>query len=289
MRSTPRIVALTTALAAATAPLLALASPANAAQPTKTTKTVQNLPLDWLTYQGLPGIDQLQRVKQLLQTGYVPSALSVTNAANPQYTSVWVKDATRKVNVLQDLSVTDLPKRVTEQLKGGFQPTMITATGSGPGAIFAAVFEKTTRKAQSKIGMTKDAFAAANAQLTAAGYSITSVDVYGTREKPLYAAVWAVGAIMGTVNVTMGQTVEQRGNELLARAKEGLRPVLMAIEPGNLYTTVWSKGSSTGLKEYLQLTRLTYTLKSTELQALGYRPTILDTQGSRFASVWSKN
>lgn len=286
MRNTPRIVAVTTALAAVTAPLLALSSPAIAEQPAK---TVQSLPLNWLSLQGLTENAHLQRIKQLLGSGYVPSALSVTNAANPEYTSVWVKDATRKVNVLQDLSVTDLPKRITEQQKLGFQPTMITGTGTGTGAIFAAVFEKTTRKLQPKTDLTKDTLATVNTQLSAAGYSITSLDVYGTAEKPLYAAVWAAGAATGAVQVTTGQTVEQRGNELLARAKQGLRPVAMAVEPGKLYTTVWGKGSSTGLKEYLQLSRVTYKLKSIELKGLGYHPTVVNVEDNVYTAIWSKN
>jgi hypothetical protein len=289
MRNTPRIVAVTTALAAATAPLLALSSPAIAEQPAKTVQSVQSLPLNWLSFQGLTESAHLQRIKQLLGTGYVPSALSVTNAANPEYTSVWVKDATRKVNVLQDLSVTDLPKRITEEQKLGFQPTMITGTGTGAGAIFAAVFEKTTRKLQSKTDLTKDTLATVNTQLSAAGYSIASLDVYGTAEKPLYAAVWAAGAIAGTVQVTTGQTVEQRGRELLARAKQGLVPVAMAVEPGKLYTTVWGKGSSTGLKEYLQLSRVTYKLKSIELKGLGYHPTVVDVEDNVYAAIWSKS
>ncbi|MGW6498684.1 hypothetical protein [Nonomuraea angiospora] len=286
---TPRTVAITAAVAATVAPLLAIATPASAQQSTETTKSVQNLPvLDWLSLDSLNPTEQLKKVKQLLGTGYVPEALSVTNAANPQYTSVWIKDATRKVSVLQGLSATDLPTRITEQAKNGFVPTMITGTGSGPGAIFAAVFQKTTEKVQSKLGMTKDVFASANAQLSAAGFSVASLDVYGTVEKPLYAAVWVAGAATGTVQVTTGQTVEQRGKELLAKTKAGLRPVLMAVEPGKLYTTVWSKGSATGLKEYLNLSKLTYTLKATELKALGYRPEVLDTEGSTIAAIWSK-
>jgi hypothetical protein len=276
-------------VAATVAPLLAIATPASAQQSTETTKSVQSIPgLDWLSLDSLNPAEQLKKVKQLLGTGYVPEALSVTNAANPQYTSVWIKDATRKVSVLQGLSATDLPTRITEQAKNGLQPTMITGTGTGTGAIFAAVFEKTTEKVQSKLNMTKDVFASVNAQLSTAGFRVASLDVYGTVEKPLYAAVWVAGAAAGTVQVTTGQTVEQRGKELLAKAKEGLRPVLMSVEPGKLYTTVWSKGSSTGLKEYLNLSKLTYTLKATELKALGYRPEVLDTEGSTIAAIWSK-
>lgn len=285
---TPRIVALTTAVAAAAAPMLALASPAIAEQRTTTTATaVQSGPLDWLTYT-LNATQQLDRVKKLLSTGYVPQALSVSNAANPQYLSVWVKDATRKVNVLQGLSTTDLQKRIAEQLKLGYQPTAITGTGSGASTVFAAVFEKTTQKVQSKLAMTKDTFAKVNAQLSAAGFGIASLDVYGTVEKPLYAAVWVAGAATGAVKVSIGQTVEERGKELLAMARQGLRPVVMAVEPGNLITTVWSKGSTAGLKEYLNLSRVSYTLKSTQLKALGYQPTIVDTEGGRISSIWSK-
>jgi hypothetical protein len=289
MRSTKRAVALTTALAAATAPLLALASPALAEQPAKTTQTVQNLPLDWLSLDALSGTQLVQRVKQLLGKGYVPSALSVSNAANPQYTSLWVKDATRKVNVLQGLSATDLPKRIQEQAKAGFQPSLISGTGSGQDAVFAAVFEKTTEQIKSQLAMTKETFAKVNAEFTAAGYGIASLDVYGTVERPLYAAVWVAGAATGTVQVTLGQTVEERGKEFLEKAKQGLRPVLMAVEPGKLYTTVWSKGSSTGLKEYLNLSKLTYTVKSTQLKTLGYKPTILSTEDNVIASIWSKS
>ncbi|MGP3960745.1 hypothetical protein ACTWPT_32515 [Nonomuraea sp. 3N208] len=289
MRRTQRMVALTTALAAVTAPLLAIASPA-AAQPAKTTATqsVQNLPLDWLTLDALTGTQLTQRVKQLLGKGYVPEALSVSNAANPQYTSVWIKDTTRKVNVLQGLSGTNLQKTISDQVKAGFQPAMITGTGVGAEAVFAAVFEKTTAQVKSQLSMTAEAFAKVNAEFSAAGYAISSLDVYGTVERPLYAAVWVAGAASGSVQVTLGQTVQQRGQELLAKAKQGLRPVVMAVEPGKLYATVWSKGSATGLKEHLNLSRLTYTLQATKMKALGYQPTILDTEGGVFASIWAK-
>jgi hypothetical protein len=283
------MVALTTALAAVTAPLLAIASPA-AAEPAKTTaaQSVQNLPLDFLSLDALTGTQLAQRVKQLLGKGYVPEALSVTNAANPQYTSVWIKDTTRKVNVLQGLSATNLQKTVSDQVKAGFQPAMITGTGVGAEAVFAAVFEKTTAQAKSQLNLTKEAFAKVNAELSASGYAIASLDVYGTVERPLYAAVWVAGAATGSVQVTLGQTVEQRGQELLAKAKQGLQPVAMAVEPGKLYATVWGKASETGLKEYLSLSRLTYTLQATKMKALGYQPTILDTEGGVFASVWAK-
>ncbi|MEO3793112.1 hypothetical protein ABGB14_23105 [Nonomuraea sp. B10E15] len=288
MRSARRIIAISTALAAATAPLLAVASPA-AAQPATTT-VQRNLPLDdVLPLQGLNPLAQLKRVKQLLKSGYVPQALSVTNAANPQYASLWVKDVTRKVNVLQGLTAIDLQKRITEQLKLGYVPTIISGTGSGPGAIFAAVFEKKpSGKAEAKVDLTKGAFQKLNAQLSGAGLSLASVDVYGTVEKPLYAAVWVAGAATGAVKVSLGQTVEERGKELLAMARQGLRPVLMAIEPGQLYTTVWSKGPTTGLKENLQLSRVTYTLQNTKMKALGYTPVVLDTAGNTFAAIWSK-
>ncbi|MCG5212282.1 hypothetical protein [Streptosporangium sp. KLBMP 9127] len=289
MRSTtPRIVALTTALAASLAPLAALATPAAAATPAAVQST-QNLPLDFLSLQNLPLTDHLQKVKDLLGQGYVPSALSVTNAASPRYASVWVKDTARKVNVLQGLSATELQKRITELTKSGFQPTLISGTGTGSGAIFAAVLEKTTSKIQSKLGLTKEAFTALNARLGSLGMVISSINVYGTVEQPLYAAVWVVGNANVTSQVTTSQNLEQRTLELAKRVQQGLRPVLMAIEPGNLYTTVWSKGNVSGLKEHLNLSRLTYTLKSTELKALGYRPTVMDTEGDRFAAIWSKN
>ena len=131
--------------------------------------------------------------------------------------------------------------------------------------------------------------ATVNAQLSTAGYHIASLDVYGTAEKPLYTAVWAAGAVTGTLQVTTGQTVEQRGRELLARAKQGLSPVAMAVEPGKLYTTVWGKASSTGLKEYLQLSSVTYKLKSLEMKGLGYHPIVMNVEDNVYAAIWSKN
>ena len=289
MRNAKRVAALTAAVATATAPLLALASPAMAEQSAKPTQTVQNLPLEWLSLDALSGTKLLQRGKDLLSKGYVPTALNVTNAASPQYTSLWTKDATRKVNVLQGLSATDLPKRIKEQLAAGYQPKLISGTGSGPGAVFGAVFEKTTQLAKSQLSMSKETFAKVNAEFTAAGYSIASLDVYGTVERPLYAAVWVAGGATGVVQVTLGQTVQERGQELLAKTKQGLRPVLMAVEPGKLYTTVWSKGSATGLKEYLSLSKVTYALKSAQLKTLGYRPQILSAEDGVIASIWSKS
>ncbi|SEH00188.1 hypothetical protein SAMN05444920_115167 [Nonomuraea solani] len=289
MRSTKRATVLAAAVVTATAPLLALASPAMAQQPATTTQAAQVPVLDWLSLDALSGTALVQRVKELLGKGYVPTSLNVTNAANPQYTSLWVKDTVSKVNVLQGLSATDLPKTITDQVKGGFQPKLITATGSGPSAVFAAVFEKTTQLAKSQLAMSKETFTKVNAEFTAAGYSIASLDVYGTVEKPLYAAVWVAGAATGGVQVTLGQTVEERGKELLAKAKQGLQPVVMAVEPGKLYSTVWSKGNATGLKEYLNLSKVTYTLKSTQLKTLGYTPKIVSAEDGVIASVWSKS
>ncbi|MFC7586573.1 hypothetical protein ACFQYP_24655 [Nonomuraea antimicrobica] len=230
----------------------------------------------------------MQRVKDLLGKGYVPTALNVTNAANPQYTSLWVKDATSKVNVLQGLTATTLPQRIQEQVKAGFQPKLISGTGIGSNAVFAAVFEKTTQLAKSQLAMSKETFTKVNSELRRRLQHLLAGRVRHGRE-PLYAAVWAAGGTTGALQVTLGQTVEQRGQELLAKAKQGLRPVLMAVEPGKLYTTVWSKGSTTGLKEYLSLSKLTYTVKSVELKSLGYTPQILSTEDGVIASVWSKS
>ncbi|MGW3345879.1 hypothetical protein ACWDA3_21410 [Nonomuraea rubra] len=286
MRGKNRATALTAAVALAAAPLLGVATPATAES--TATRTVQNQALDWLSLDALSGSKLVQRVKELLGKGYVPQALSVSNAASPQYTSLWVKDTARKVNVLQGLSATQLPQRIAEQAKLGFVPKLITGTGTGPSAIFAVVFEKTTQLVKSELALTKETLVKVNAELGAAGYSLASLDVYGTVEKPLYAAVWVTGAAAGTLQVTLGQTVEQRGQELLAKARQGLRPVLMAVGPGKLYSTVWGKGSTTGVKEYLSLSKVTYTVKAAQLKTLGYRPQILSAEDGVIASVWSK-
>ncbi|GAA2886342.1 hypothetical protein [Nonomuraea rubra] len=287
MRGKNRATTLTAAVALAAAPLLGVATPATAES--TATRTVQNQALDWLSLDALSGSKLVQRVKELLGKGYVPQALSVSNAASPQYTSLWVKDTTRKVNVLQGLSATQLPQRIAEQAKLGFLPKLITGTGTGPSAIFAVVFEKTTQLVKSELALTKETLVKVNAELSAAGYSLASLDVYGTVEKPLYAAVWVTGAVAGTLQVTLGQTVEQRGQELLAKARQGLRPVLMAVGPGKLYSTVWGKGSTTGVKEYLSLSKVTYTVKAAQLKTLGYRPQILSAEDGVIASVWSKS
>ncbi|MCF6470239.1 hypothetical protein FAF44_17810 [Nonomuraea sp. MG754425] len=288
MRSTKRATVLAASVALAAAPLLGVASPAVAAPAATQSVQTQTQVLDWLSLDALSGSKLLTKVKELLGRGYVPTALNVTNAANPQYTSLWVKDTARKVNVLQGLSATDLPQRIAEQVKLGYQPKLITGTGTGPGAVFGVVLERTTQLVKSELALTKETLVKVNAELGAAGFSLASLDVYGTVEKPLYAAVWVAGAAAGTLQVTLGQTVEQRGAELLTKARQGLRPVLMAVGPGKLYTTAWGKGNTTGIKEYLSLSKVTYTLKSAQLKTLGYRPQILSAEDGVIASVWSK-
>ncbi|NJP96790.1 hypothetical protein HCN51_46450, partial [Nonomuraea sp. FMUSA5-5] len=279
--------ALTAAVALAAAPLLGVATPASAAG-TQAVQTQAQV-LDWLSLDALSGSKLVQRVKELLGKGYVPQALNVTDAANPQYTSLWVKDTTRKVSVLQGLSASELPRRIAEQAELGFRPKLVTATGTGASAVFAAVFEKTTQLVRSELALTKETLLKVNAELGAVGYSLASLDVYGTAEKPLYAAVWVAGAATGTLQVTLGQTVEQRGQELLAKAKQGLRPVLMAVGPGKTYSTVWGKGAATGVKEFLSLSKVTYPLKAAQLKTMGYRPQILSAEDGVIASVWSKS
>ncbi|GAA4972014.1 hypothetical protein HD597_007150 [Nonomuraea thailandensis] len=286
MRGKNRAITLSAAVALAAAPLLGVAAPATAAS--TATRTVQNQALDWLSLDALSGSKLVQRVKELLGKGYVPQALSVTNAASPQYTSLWVKDTARKVNVLQGLSATELPQRIAEQAKLGFRPKLVSGTGTGASAVFAVVFEKTAQLVKSELALTKETLLKVNAELSAAGLSIASLDVYGTVEKPLYAAVWVAGAATGTLQVTLGQTVEQRGQELLAKAKQGLRPVLMAVGPGKSYSTVWGKGATTGVKEYLSLSKVTYTVKAAQLKTMGYRPQILSAEDGVIASVWSR-
>ncbi|MGR6921928.1 hypothetical protein ACU635_47435 [[Actinomadura] parvosata] len=287
MRSKKRATALTAAVALAAAPLLGVATPASAAG-TQAVQTRAQV-LDWLSLDALSGSKLVQRVKELLGKGYVPQALNVTDAASPQYTSLWVKDTTRKVSVLQGLSASELPRRIAEQAELGFRPKLVTATGTGASAVFAAVFEKTTQLVRSELALTKETLLKVNSELGAAGYSLASLDVYGTVEKPLYAAVWVAGAATGTLQVTLGQTVEQRGQELLTKAKQGLRPVLMAVGPGKTYSTVWGKGATTGVKEFLSLPKVTYPLKAAQLKTMGYRPQILSAEDGVIASVWSKS
>ncbi|GAA1630982.1 hypothetical protein GCM10009733_029770 [Nonomuraea maheshkhaliensis] len=288
MRNAKKVAVLTAAVATATAPLLALATPAMAAQPAATATTVQAQPLEWLSLDALTGSKLVQRVKDLLGKGYVPTSLNVTNAANPLYTTLWTKDPGRKINVLQGIKGTELTKRIQEQLAAGYQPKLLSGTGTGAGAVFAGVFEKTTQLVKSQVSLTKETFTKVNQELAAAGYSLASLDVYGTVERPLYAAVWIAGAATGTLQVTLGQTVTERGKELLTKTRQGLRPVLMAVEPGNLYTTVWGKGSVSGIKEYLNLSKTTYTIKSAQMKLLGYSPQILSAEDGVIASIWTK-
>ncbi|MEV0616827.1 hypothetical protein AB0I81_26150 [Nonomuraea sp. NPDC050404] len=285
MTSTKKALALA---AAVTASMLACATPAMAVQPAaQPAKAVQSQPLEWLSLDALTGGKLVTKVKDLLGKGYVPTTLNVTNAANPQYTSSWIKDTTRKVNVLQGLSVTDLPARIKEQVKAGYQPTLITGTGTGQNAVFGAIFEKTSQLVKSQLTMTKETLVKVNAELSAAGYSLASLDVYGTVEKPLYAAVWVAGGATGALQVTLGQTVEERGKELLTKAKQGLQPVLMAVEPGQLYTTVWGKVNG-DQKELLGLSKLAHSIKAAKLKALGYQPEVLSSEDGVIASIWRK-
>ena len=108
MRNAKRVAALTAAVATATAPLLALASPAIAEQSAKPTQPSRTCRWSGSRSTRSAGPSCCSAARPAEQ-GLVPTALNVTNAASPQYTSLWTKDATRKVNVLQGLSATTCP------------------------------------------------------------------------------------------------------------------------------------------------------------------------------------
>lgn len=275
MRTAGKLAAVASLLAGGIAPVVAMA-PAAVAQAAPA----------YVGYHGVTGSQQVARFKELRGKGYRP--LTVNVSAGPRYAAVWTKGvSSADWQMYQGLSAAELQKRFDAARAKGLQPISLSATGSGDDAVFATVYDKRGGKFQSRVGLTAGQFATGNKQAAAQGYVLSSVDVYGTADKPLYAAIWSANP-GGAWYWTSGKSAAEHTAEFKARQAKGYRPTAVAVAPDGTYTAVWRKDGLRSWAHFIEMNGSGYQKRFDALKAKGLYPVQVNVENGRYAAIFVK-
>ncbi|NUP76303.1 MAG: hypothetical protein HOV96_01990, partial [Nonomuraea sp.] len=254
MRATRKIAIISSVLAGA---VIVPASAANAQTPA------------FVAYHGVSASEQTARFTKLRAQGYRPITVNVSDGE--RYAAVWIKGGSSAWALYQGMSAAQFQSRFDQQLKAGLQPVDISVTGAGDSAVYTAIFEKKGDRFEARSALSPNAFAAANRKAVGQGLALTSVDVYGTPDAPMYAAVWSANT-GGAWYYTYGKSAEQHKAEFEARMKKGYRPVDVAVGPDGTYTAVWRKDGLKSWAHYIEMDGAGYQKRFDQLKAKGLYP-----------------
>ncbi|MBF8186665.1 hypothetical protein ITP53_13110 [Nonomuraea sp. K274] len=273
MRTTKKIAIITSVLAGAAAPALAVAPAAGA----------QAAPA-WYAYHGATAAQSVQRVHQLKSQGYRPITVNVSDGE--RYAAVWVKDgSSTEWGIWQGMSPAEFQQRFDAALKTGAQPVSVSATGSGDSVVFAAIFEKKSGRFYTKSNLTPDAFGAANKDFAKKGLALSSVDAYGTPGDIRYVGVWTANP-GGAWYYSYGKSSAAHQAYFNAKKKQGFRPVKVAVAPDGTYSAVWRKDGRTSWAEYTGMSASGYQKRFNDLKRKGLYPVQVNAENGTYAAVW---
>ncbi|MGP3956872.1 hypothetical protein ACTWPT_12800 [Nonomuraea sp. 3N208] len=228
---------------------------------------------------------QAAYARTLKRQGYRPITVNVADGG--RYAAVWIKGGGPAWAIYQGMSGTGYQRRFNEYVKKGYQPISVSATGSGGGAVFAAVFEKKSGKFFAKHGLTATQFASVNQKAASTGYTLTSVDVYGSAASPRYVGVWTANS-GGSWYYTYGKTAKQHEAEFAKRMKQGFRPTQVAVGPDGTYSAAWRKDGLRSWAHYIEMSSSGYQKRFDQQRARGLHPVQVNSENGRYAAIFVK-
>ncbi|WP_327590706.1 hypothetical protein OHA25_29590 [Nonomuraea sp. NBC_00507] len=228
---------------------------------------------------------QTTYARTLKKQGYHPITVNVS--AGGRYAAVWVKGSSPAWAIYQGMSGPGYQSRFNEFAKKGYQPISVSATGSGSGAVFAAVFEKKSGKHFARHGLTARQFASVNQKAASTGYTLSSVDVYGSAASPRYVGVWTANTGGGWY-YTYGKTAKQHEAEVAKRLRQGFRPTQVAVGPDGTYAAVWRKDGLRSWAHYIEMSSSGYQKRFDQQRARGLYPVQVNSESGRYAAVFVK-
>lgn len=272
MRTLKKITLVTSVLAAAAAPMGAMAPAASA----------QAAPA-WYAYHGLSAQQSIAKVNQLKDQGYHPITVNVSDGE--RYAGVWVKGGSGDWGIWQGMSASGFQKRFDAAMKEGAQPTSVSATGPADSPVFTAIFEKKSSAFLTKSNLTPAAFGAVNKQAVAKGLALTSVDAYGTPGDIRYVGVWTANS-GGAWYYTYGKSKQQHEAEFNARRDKGYRPVKVSVAPDGTYSAVWRKDGLKSWAHYVDMNASGYQKRFNDLKSKGLYPVQVNAENGTYAAIW---
>jgi CubicO group peptidase (beta-lactamase class C family) len=153
----------------------------------------------YVTYQNVDVETHEARMKELQDSGYRPTALTVTNEPDDaRYAAVWTLEDGPEWREAHQLSPSELEQRRDELAAEGFNITSISATGAIGREVFAVLFERDApgRAAWDLHWSGSDAeyeksIQQANGEAYRDNHRPKSVTIYGASGEKRYAGVWA--------------------------------------------------------------------------------------------------
>jgi CubicO group peptidase (beta-lactamase class C family) len=167
----------------------------------QTDGAIDNSGIALIAYHGRTGDEHQERWDDLNPNGWRILSLSVYNGSgSPRYAAVWIKLPGPAQKAIHGTNALGYQIFFDQSVLFGFRPTIVTATGEGDDAVFAAVMEKRDGPVPlARHGLGHDparipkfgTFQYWNEWARLNHHILVSATIYGSKDKPLFAGIWA--------------------------------------------------------------------------------------------------
>jgi CubicO group peptidase (beta-lactamase class C family) len=227
--------------------------------------------------------------------GYRTLSLSLYGEpSDPRYASVMIKrNAVIAGEQHYGMTAAQFQEIFNSMAARGWGPYIATGTGPAEGALFAAVFTPSNPIPLSRYGLSRDQFAATNAQAKHDGLRLIWMDSYGTAEDTRYIGIWApnpekIAWACDGVDEALSQ-VQQRFD---AMQFSWACPQHVAITPSGRETSFYADRMLKPFEARANLTSAEYQTLFDQQWQLGRRPLRVSAKGTgsavRFAALFAE-
>jgi CubicO group peptidase (beta-lactamase class C family) len=226
--------------------------------------------------------------------GFRPLSISIYGStSDPRFAAVMVK---RQVDVAVKSVVArtqgQFQSDFEEMAEHGFGPFLIAATGPRNGALFAACFRQMPSIPLTRSNLSREEFAALNAEQKDKGRILVAADSFGTPEDTRYCAIWGPNPERVAWNVDAldegGAALQQRFD---AMTSVGARPLLVSVTPAGRIFEVFVDSRIGGWASHVGMTSAQYQAKFDACAQRGLWPVCVSAAGAggaaRFAAIFA--
>lgn len=247
-------------------------------------------------YHDVTGLQHQQRLESLVSQGFRVKSISVYgDPSDPRYATIYVQKEGPLWQAFHGLGTSAYQRYFDTWSAQGYKPAQISVTGtSTDNAVFAGVFEKDVTPYYARHSISRSSFERRSRSARDEGYILHSAAVYGTAQKPLFAAVWE----KNTADIPWGWALAGDAYDYQSQFNAGVaqfaRPQLVTLSSEQQYLSVWYGNWLTGGWEARHnMTSQGYQTQLDQMRDQGYYPMAVQAGGvaskARFAAVFVKS